>query len=221
MLQWRVIAVRWQHIVHSATWLSLVASLTFSSVVTPHKNCYSHHDEGISVHGVLPHRVLTDVGHLLGFLRPALIVDLRAASAAEPTNQTTDARLFFLFGWLREEGWISAVFHSSLCQWLTFFTCTIAVPRPLFCLSPGSSPFLLLVPVQVLPLLFGVTQAEHQTMELKGQSRTLFVNQVLSWGTFLRNFLSNDSALRRLPALFGSLDLNESLTCWSSMGWVQ
>lgn len=53
------------------------------------------------------------------------------------------------------------------------YTCIAAVilPHPLLCLSLGFSPLLLLV--QILPLLFGMTQAEHQAMKLGVKIRRL------------------------------------------------
>lgn len=52
------------------------------------------------------------------------------------------------------------------------YTCIAAVilPRPLLCLFVGISPLLL---VQILPLLFGMTQAENQAMKLGVKIRQL------------------------------------------------
>lgn len=53
------------------------------------------------------------------------------------------------------------------------YTCIAAVilPHPLLWFSLGFSPLLLFV--QILPLLFGMTQAEHQAMKLEVKIRQL------------------------------------------------
>lgn len=147
-------------------------SLAFSSKVTPHKNGHSHHNDSISIHSVLPHRGLADVRQLLRFLRLVGLVGLGGGSATEPTNQTTDDRIIFLFLNYREEWWDNALILSHASVFVTnILTCAavIILPLSLLSLPPGSSPVFLLLPVQILPLLFGMTQAEHQTMELKGR----------------------------------------------------
>lgn len=53
-----------------------------SGVVTPHKNCHRHHDESISIHGVLPLWVLADIRQLFLFRRLVLILDLGAPPTA-------------------------------------------------------------------------------------------------------------------------------------------
>lgn len=53
------------------------------------------------------------------------------------------------------------------------FIAAVILPCPLLCLSLGFSPLLL---VQILPLLFGMTQAENQAMKLGVKIRQLKIN---------------------------------------------
>lgn len=66
-----------------------------SGIVTPHENCYCHHDKRISIHGVLPLGVLADVWKLFLLCHLLSILDLGASSSAtEPTHHVTHSRLF-------------------------------------------------------------------------------------------------------------------------------
>lgn len=94
------------------------------SIVTPHKNCYSHHNESIRIHSVLPHRVLSDVRPCLWCLRSVLLISPRA-------------RVFFLLSCWEEERWVSTscegVCSIRLALWLLLYLYHCRF-------SPSSSP---------------------------------------------------------------------------------
>lgn len=101
---------------------------------------------------------------------------------------------------------------------LFFFTCSIVtLPHPLFCLSVCSPRFLLLFPVQIHPLVFRMTKAEHQTMKLSGERINKAHNLISIHNT---DFQSRSSLRSQFLNAKVHLCL-KSLTCWSSMGWVQ